>query len=119
MNIRHVAMNEFVLLQAPWSVKQSRQLIERLQPSHVIVHHHHPRGRDILHRVLHTHTANNQDIYYLFSVQEALTLFARPPHVFCAAGIALERTEGDVDHRGSYRCGAESRIGALCLRKVD
>ena len=52
-------MTSFVLLQATWLVEKSYQLIERLKPSHVIVHRYDP-----------------QDVYYLFSVQEVLTLFA-------------------------------------------
>jgi hypothetical protein len=59
MNIQQVAMTTFVLLQATWTVENGRRLTERLKPSHVIVH-----GRD------------PQDVYYLFSAQEALTLFA-------------------------------------------
>jgi hypothetical protein len=64
MNLQQVAMTNFVLLRATWPVEQSRQLIERLQPSHVIVHHHDLR-----------------DAHYLFSAQEALTLLAQAPSV--------------------------------------
>ena len=59
MDLRQVAMTTFVLLQATWPVENGRQLIERLRPSHVIVHLHDP-----------------QDAYYSFSAQEALTFFA-------------------------------------------
>jgi hypothetical protein len=57
MNLQQVAMTSFVLLQATWPVENSRQLIERLKPSHVIVHRYDP-----------------QDAYYLFSFQEVPTL---------------------------------------------
>ncbi len=60
MNLQQVTMTSFVLLQATWPVEKSRQLIERLKPSHVIVQRHDP-----------------QDAYYLFSVQEVLSLLAR------------------------------------------
>ena len=59
MNLQQVAMTSFVLLQATWLVERSHQLIERLKPSHVIVHRYDP-----------------QDVYYLFSAQEVLTSFA-------------------------------------------
>jgi hypothetical protein len=60
MNLQQVAMTTFVLLQATWPVENSRQLVERLEPLHVIVHRHYPR-----------------DAYYLFSAREALTLFVQ------------------------------------------
>src|SRR5436853_574718 len=59
MNLQKVAMTTFVLIQATWPAANGRQLTERLKPSHVIVHDHDP-----------------QNVYYLFSAQEALTLFA-------------------------------------------
>lgn len=58
MNLRQMAMTTFVLLQATWPVEKSYHLIELLGPSHVIAHGYDP-----------------QDAYYLFSAQEALTLF--------------------------------------------
>lgn len=60
MNLQQVAMTTFVLLQATWSGENSRQLIERLQPSHVIVHRPEP-----------------QEAYYLFAAQEAMSLLAQ------------------------------------------
>src|SRR5438876_10069823 len=57
MDLQQVAMTEFVLLQASWPVEKSRQLIERLNPSHVIVHRS---------------EAHND--YYLLTVEEALNL---------------------------------------------
>ena len=60
MDLRQMAMTTFVLLQATWSVENSRQLIEQLQPSHVIVRRY-----------------DSQDAYYLFSVPEALILFTQ------------------------------------------
>jgi len=60
MNLQQVAMTTFVLLQATWSGENSRQLIERLQPSHVIVHRREP-----------------QEAYYLFATQEATGLLAQ------------------------------------------
>jgi CHAT domain len=60
MNLQQVVMTNFVLLQATCSGENSRQLIGRLQPSHVIVSR---RGL--------------QEDYYLFSVQEATNLLAQ------------------------------------------
>jgi CHAT domain len=60
MNLQQVAMTTFVLLQATWPIEKSRQLIERLKPSHVIVRSHIP-----------------QDAYFLFSAQEVFSLFSR------------------------------------------
>jgi hypothetical protein len=87
MNLQQIAMTTFVLLQATWPVENSRQLIERLKPSHVVVHRHDP-----------------QDTYYLFSSQEALALFAHASHVlFVQEAVHLnERSatptvEGDTD----------------------
>lgn len=62
MNLQQVAMTTFVLLQATWLTDNSRQLIGRLQPSHVIVHRREP-----------------QEAYYLFATQEATNLFAQAP----------------------------------------
>src|SRR6266478_6622912 len=59
MDLQKVAMTEFVLLQASWPVEKSRQLIEKLNPSHVIVHRS---------------EAHND--YYLLTAQEALKLLA-------------------------------------------
>src|SRR2546428_1025158 len=59
IDLQQVAMTEFVLLQPSWPVEKSRQLIERLKPSHVIVHRS---------------EAHND--YYLLTAEEALKLFA-------------------------------------------
>src|SRR6266568_6686754 len=59
MNLQQVAMTTFVLLQAAWSIENSRKLIEQLQPSHVIVHRHSPK-----------------DAFYLLTADESLDLFA-------------------------------------------
>ena len=55
MYLREVAMDTFVLLQAPWPVKKARQLVKLLNPTHVIVHRRDPR-----------------DYYYLYNVAEAI-----------------------------------------------
>ncbi len=63
MDLRQLTMTTFVLLQATWPVEKSSHLIERLKPSHVIVHHR-----------------NSQDVYYLFSAQEVLGLLTSSLH---------------------------------------
>jgi hypothetical protein len=87
MNLQQVAMTSFVLLQARWSVENSRQLIEQLQPSHVIVQCPTPQAE-----------------YYLFSAQEVLVLFARSSNSsFVLEALHLEEhnatpgVEGDTD----------------------
>ena len=62
MNLQQVAMTTFVLLQATWLSDNSRELIERLQPSHVVIHRREP-----------------QEAYYLFSMQRATNLLAQAP----------------------------------------
>ena len=57
MDLQQVAMTEFVLLQASWPVEKSRQLVEQLKPSHVIVHRREARNE-----------------YYLLTAEEALNL---------------------------------------------
>jgi hypothetical protein len=57
MDLHQVAMTEFVLLQQKWNVEQSRQLIEQLKPSHVIVHR-----------------AEARNDYYLLTAEQALDL---------------------------------------------
>jgi len=59
MDLQEVAMTEFVSLQPNWPVERSRQLIERLKPSHVIVHRS---------------EAHND--YYLLTAEEALNILA-------------------------------------------
>src|SRR5260370_9477354 len=63
MEVRQLTMTTFVLVQATWPVEKSSHLIERLKPSHVIVHHR-----------------NSQDVYYLFSAQEVLGLLTSSLH---------------------------------------
>jgi len=95
MNIQQVAMTTFVLLQATWLVGNGRQLTERLKPSHVIVHGHYP-----------------QDAYYLFSAQEALTLFAQASNgISIHEAVRLDErsktptVEGDTDaEQASDQC---------------
>jgi len=60
MNLQQVAMTTFVLLRATWSAENSRELLERLQPSHVIIHCPEP-----------------QEVYYLLTTQEAMSLLAQ------------------------------------------
>jgi len=87
MSLQQVAMTTFVLLQATWSVENSRQLIERLKPSHVIVQSHDPR-----------------DVYYLLSAQEAFTLFTQASNRSSVREAlrlnersATPAVEGDID----------------------
>src|SRR5258708_11623219 len=87
MNLQQVAMTTFVLLQATWSVENSRQLIERLNPSHVIVQHQDPRNA-----------------YYLLSAQEAYTLFTQASNRSSVREAlrlnersATPAVEGDID----------------------
>ena len=54
MYIREVASNAYVLLQAKWTVAKASELIDRLDPTHVIVHRSQPT-----------------DSYYLYIKSEA------------------------------------------------
>lgn len=57
MYLREIARDTFVLIRADWPVSKARQLIERLGPTHVIVHRTDP-----------------QDYYYLYTRSEAINL---------------------------------------------
>jgi len=57
--LHEVAGDNFVLLQAGWPVERARRLIERLAPTHVIVHRTEP-----------------EDYYYLYTASEALDRLA-------------------------------------------
>jgi hypothetical protein len=62
MYLHEVASQDFVIVQAAWLAGQARQLIERLRPSHVIVHQ-----------------VGDLQAYYLFTRREALRSLARAP----------------------------------------
>ncbi len=62
MYLHEVASNAFVLLQAGWPVGKARQLIGRLEPTHVIVYRTDPR-----------------DYYHLYTKSEALGRLAGAP----------------------------------------
>lgn len=62
MYLHEVATDTFVLLQAGWPVDRARQLIQRLGPTHVIVHRSDPR-----------------DYYYLYTQVQALERLAHRP----------------------------------------
>ena len=53
--LHEVASDSYVLLQAKWAVGRARELIERLDPTHVIVHRSEPT-----------------DLYYLYTKSEAI-----------------------------------------------
>jgi hypothetical protein len=55
MDLQQVALTTFVLLESTWAVAKGRELVEALNPTHVIVHRHDPR-----------------QYYYLYSREEAL-----------------------------------------------
>ena len=55
MYLHEVASNSYVLLQAKWAVGKARELIGRLDPTHVIVHRSEPT-----------------DLYYLYTKSEAI-----------------------------------------------
>jgi hypothetical protein len=59
MYVRDVTRNTFVLLQADWPAGNARELIERLSPTHVIVHRVDP---------------DHGDLYYLYAKAEGLGL---------------------------------------------
>lgn len=75
MDLQQVAMTEFVLLQPGWPVEKSRQLIERLKPSHVIVHRSEARND-----------------YYLLTAEEALNLLTKANNA-SSVGEALHLEE--------------------------
>ncbi|HMB07544.1 MAG TPA: TCAD7 domain-containing protein, partial [Isosphaeraceae bacterium] len=54
MYLHEVASDSYVLLQASWTVCKARELVEHLNPTHVIVHHSKPT-----------------DFYYLYTKSEA------------------------------------------------
>jgi hypothetical protein len=58
MDLQQIAQTTFVLLEATWPVSRGRELVEALNPTHVIVHRHDP-----------------QQYYYLYTREEALGLF--------------------------------------------
>jgi hypothetical protein len=75
MDLQHVAMTDFVLLQSSWPVTQSRQLIDHLKPSHVIVHHREApnayyllNAREALH--LLRHAKNSSSLNEAFHLQD-------------------------------------------------
>ncbi|MGI9059979.1 MAG: CHAT domain-containing protein [Ktedonobacteraceae bacterium] len=55
MDLQAVVMTTFVLLEAEWPLTKGRELIEMLQPTHVILHQSEP-----------------QESYYLYTLQETL-----------------------------------------------
>ena len=61
MYLHEVASDSYVLLQANWTVSKARDLIEHLNPTHVIVHRAEPT-----------------DFYYLYSKLEAIGQLASP-----------------------------------------
>lgn len=64
MELRDVALTEFVVFQALWSVEKSRQLLEHIKASHVIVHHDDP-----------------QDVYFLLDTAKVIALLAPASNV--------------------------------------
>jgi hypothetical protein len=75
MYLHEVCSDSFVLLQADWSVARAYQLIERLNPTHVIVHRTEP-----------------EDYYYLYAKSEALDLLMRVGHA-TPVSVALDLHE--------------------------
>lgn len=75
MYLRQVVMEAFVLVQASWTAAKVRQMIARLEPTHVIVH------RTVA-----------QDYYYLYTQQELLERLAQSPDL-TPIEIALELHE--------------------------
>lgn len=57
MDLEPIVMTTFILLEAEWPVARGRELVDALQPTHVIVHRSDP-----------------QEDYYLYTSQEALEL---------------------------------------------
>jgi hypothetical protein len=55
MYLHEIAMDSFIIVQADWPAEKARQAIERLRPTHVIVHRTEP-----------------QDYYYLYTQEEVL-----------------------------------------------
>src|SRR5437660_1458307 len=55
MDLQPVVMTTFILLEAEWPVLRGRELVDALQPTHVIVHRSDP-----------------QEEYFLYTSQEAL-----------------------------------------------
>jgi hypothetical protein len=62
MDVAQVVEMTFVLLQAEWDVEKSRQLVEQVKSTHVIVHRSDP-----------------QHYYHLYARQEALDRLAGAP----------------------------------------
>ncbi len=64
MNLEDFVNTSFVVLQSDWDVHRGREMVERLRPSHVIVHRVEDPG----------------DYYYLFPIERAKTVLSRAPN---------------------------------------
>jgi hypothetical protein len=78
VDLQQVANTSFVLVQADWPVDKGRRLIEKLGPSHIIVH-----------RKAH------EDLYYLYTASEALYRLDQAPGAV-PIGRALDLHESDA-----------------------
>jgi hypothetical protein len=82
MNVSHLIQTDFVLLEADWPADQSRQLIDQVRPSHVIVHRREAE----------------RDYYYLYSRKEALDLLPLGKSVRAAFDLHESAATPLLDH---------------------